>query len=419
MFCHAPRLTGTDGAAIYAMSGGTAAHLADLCAAHGVPVPRLEDRTIKALGEHILPILRMDNPIDNGGTVSMTPAGRITLEAVYDDENTNMLMVPITGVFPAMTGPLARDLADLHQRGRKPVLAIWASPVRDDDGYRLLCAAGVPLFHSMTAGVRGARALLDHRRRTENYACPSAAVPASDPARVKAGRAMLRTARALDEVQAKELLRGYGIPVVEETVVTSGFQATAAVEAAGGRAVLKILSPDIAHKSDLGLVRVGVAAAEAAGCYDELMAAATRRAPDAELRGVVVQPLVDDAVAEAVIGISHQPPFGPVVMFGLGGIFVEVLKDVTFGIPPFDRAWAEAMVTTIKGAPLLSGVRGGARADVPALVDLVMNVQQLALELGDEITELDINPVMLRPSGHGVVAVDALIVPVGDRAAVS
>ena len=151
--------------------------------------------------------------------------------------------------------------------------------------------------------------------------------------------------------------------------------------------------------------------AEAAGCYDELMSAAARLAPGAELRGVVVQPLIDDAVAEAVIGISHQPPFGPVVMFGLGGVFVEVLKDVTFGIPPFGRSRAETMVTTIKGAAVLSGVRGSAGADVPALVDLIMNVQRLALELGDDITELDINPVMLRPPGRGVVAVDALIVP--------
>jgi len=408
MFCHAPRLAGTDGVAIYAMSGGTAAHAVDLCEAYGVPVPRLEDRTIKALAEHILPILRMDNPVDNGGTVSMTPAGRITLEAVYDDENTNMLMVPVTGVFPAMTRPLAKDLADLHQRGRKPVLVIWASPVRDDDGYRLLCAAGVPLFHSMTAGVRGARALLDHRRRTENHSSPAAALPVPDPARAEAARSLLRAGKALDEVQAKQLLRGYGIPVVEETVVTSAAEAAAAVD---GRAVMKILSPGIAHKSDLGLVRVGVTAAEAAGCYDELMSAAARLAPGAELRGVVVQPLIDDAVAEAVIGISHQPPFGPVVMFGLGGVFVEVLKDVTFGIPPFGRSRAETMVASIKAAAVLSGVRGSAGADVPALVDLIMNVQRLALELGDDITELDINPVMLRPPGRGVVAVDALIVP--------
>src|SRR4029077_1484085 len=97
---------------------------------------------------------------------------------------------------PPAPARLAVPGPDWHSGGRKPVLAIWASPVRDDDGYRLLCAAGVPLFHSMTAGVRGARALLDHRRRTENYACPSAALPAADPARVEAGRAMLRTAGA-------------------------------------------------------------------------------------------------------------------------------------------------------------------------------------------------------------------------------
>jgi len=421
MFCHVPPLAhsvGPDGVAVYALSGGTAAHLADLCEANGVPVPRFAARTIKALGEHIPAILRMDNPVDTGGTLTATPAGRATLDAVVEDENTGVLMVPITGVFPGMVEPLAADLVEIHQEGRKPVLVIWASPVRDNDGYRLLCEHGVPVFHSLTAAVKGAKALIAHRRFLAGYrspftALPGATRPAAVTGRAEVVRAALRAGRPLDEAEAKRLLSRYSIPVVSEDVATSAAQAQRAVAAAGGTAVMKVLSPDIAHKSDLGLVRVGVAEADAGRAYQELLAAARRAAPAAELRGVVVQPVVADAVTEAIVGLSHQVPFGPVVMFGLGGIFTEVLRDVTFGVPPFDRAWARSMVTSIKGAPLLAGARGRPPADVDALIDVIMSVQQLALEAGADIRELDINPVMVRPAGRGVVAVDALVIPAG------
>lgn len=411
MFCHAPRPTGPDGVAIYALSGGTAAHLVDLFGAASVPVPRLEERTIKVLAQHIPPILRFDNPIDTGGTLTVTPAGRATLEAVADDENTNVIVVPVTGVFPGMIEPLARDVVQLHQQGRKPILVIWATPTRDNEGYRMLCEHGVPLFHSITAGVRGTKALLDYRHFADAYQSPFCELPRDETERSTATRADLRSARSLDEVEAKRLLRLYGIPVVAEQVVTSPDAAFQAVKAAGGRAVLKVLSPDIVHKSDLGLVRVGVDEAEAGTVFTELLEEAARAAPAAELRGVVVQSLVDDAVAEAIVGISHQAPFGPVVMVGLGGIFVEVLQDVSFGVPPFGLAWAQTMVDRLKGAPLLAGARGRPEGDVHALVDLIMQVQRLALEVGDDIAELDINPVMVRPRGRGVTAVDALIVP--------
>jgi acetate---CoA ligase (ADP-forming) len=379
MFCHAPRPTGRDGVALYTLSGGTAAHLVDLCETAGVPVPRFEDRTIKALAEHIPAILRMDNPVDSGG--------------------------------PGMIEPLAADLVELHEQRRKPVLVVWASPERDNDGYRLLCERGVPLFHSLTAGVRGAKALLEHRRFVDGYRSPFGALVLAETGRGAAARAAVRATRAFDEVQATQLLRSYGIPVVEEHVVASPAEARAAVAAVGGRAVLKVLSPDVAHKSDLGLVRVGVEPATAGAAFTGLLERAAVAAPDAELRGVVVQPLIADAVAEAIVGISHQEPFGPVVMFGLGGIFVEVLGDVAFGVPPFGRAWAEAMAGRIRGAPVLAGVRGRPAGDVPALVDVLMAVQQLALEIGAEIAELDINPLLIRPAGLGVVAVDALVVP--------
>ena len=417
MFCHVPPLAGNDGLALYTLSGGTATHLADLCGAAGIPLPRFEDPTIKALAEHIPAILRMDNPVDSGGTLTAKPAGRATLEIVLDDANVNMVMVPITGVFPGMIEPLARDLVELHEQQRKPILVVWASPLRDNDGYRLLCEHGVPLFHSLGSAVRGAQALLWRRRFTRQYQSPFGMLAREPAAASRSARTMLRSAKPLDEVQSKTLLSGYGIPVVAERVVTSPAEASSAAAALDGPAVLKILSPDIAHKSDLGLVRTGITAATAADAYRELTDEAARQAPGAELRGVLVQPMVTDAVAEAIIGISQSEPFGPVLMFGLGGVFAEVFSDVAFGVPPFTRSWAEHMVTGIKAAPLLAGARGRPAGDVPALVDAIMNVQRLACEAGDEIAELDINPLMVLPAGRGVVAVDALVIPRASSAA--
>jgi len=384
MFCHAPPLTGPDGAAVYALSGGTAAHLAALCAAGGVPVPRLSDAP---------------------------PAGRAALDAVMDDDRAGMVLVPVAGLLPGMIEPLARDLVKLHAAGRKPILVTWASPVRDDDGYRMLCEAGVPVFHSLTATVRGAKALIDHRRFRTAYRDPFGAVATAPTGRGSWAAAALRAADALDEAEAKSLLEPFGIPVIGEAVAVCPGDAREAAAAAGGPAVLKVLSPDITRRSGLGLVRLGVTAADAPAVYEELIDDASRAVPGAEIRGVLVQPLVTDTVAEVMVGVSREDPFGPVVVFGLGGVFTEVPGDVRFGVPPFGRDRAREMVTGVRGAALLTGARGRPAADTEALVDLVMNVQDLVLEAGDSIAALDLNPVLARPRGRGALAVDALIVP--------
>ncbi|MEB4209750.1 acetate--CoA ligase family protein [Mycobacterium sp. 94-17] len=410
LFCHAPRPTGTDGVAIYTLSGGTAAHLVDLCAAAGLPVPRFSEATVSALAQHIPAILRMDNPVDTGGTLTATPAGKATLEIVLADPKVNVVMIPITGVFPGMIEPLARDIVHLHATSTKPIVVVWMSPIRDNDGYRTLCAHGIPLFHSLTAAVLGVKSLLNHRTFVTSFESTQWMLSAPPLQFADRGRRMLAAAPTLDEVAAKELLRGYGIPCVEEYVAASAGEATRAVDRLGGLAVLKVLSPDIAHKSDLGLVRVGVTTAQAADAYQHLMNRAAEVAPAATLRGVVVQAMVTDPVAEAIVGISRQEPFGPVVMFGLGGIFVEVFADVAFGVPPFTRAWAERMVMGVRSAKLLSGARGRPRGDVGSVVNVLLNIQRLALDLGDDIAELDVNPLMVLPEGGGVVAVDGLVV---------
>jgi acyl-CoA synthetase (NDP forming) len=205
----------------------------------------------------------------------------------------------------------------------------------------------------------------------------------------------------LSEAASKRLLAGYGVPVLDEREAGDADGAVAAAEAIGYPVVLKVSSPSILHKSDLGLVRVGLRTEkQVKAAFDELMAA-----DGAE--GVLVSEMVSDGV-ETVVGVARDDLFGPTIMFGLGGVFVEVLKDVTFRVPPFDRAEVQRMVQEVKGYPLLTGARGRPKADVKALVDVILKVQRLALDLSGELAELDINPLVVRPKG--AVALDALAV---------
>jgi acyl-CoA synthetase (NDP forming) len=210
-------------------------------------------------------------------------------------------------------------------------------------------------------------------------------------------------------VAAKELLRAYGIPEVDEIVTTSADEAVKAADRFGHPVVLKGLAPDLAHKSDLGLVRLGLGdAAQVRDAYARLTADAG--AAGVTLTGVVVQPQITDAVAELILGVSHQEPFGPTITFGLGGVLTEVVKDVSFRVPPYTRDEALRMIAETSATRLLGGVRGRPPGDLDALADTIMRLGTLALELGDSIRELDINPLLVRPAGNGVTAVDALIV---------
>jgi acyl-CoA synthetase (NDP forming) len=213
---------------------------------------------------------------------------------------------------------------------------------------------------------------------------------------------------ALSEHASKELLRAYGVKSSRDELCTSAAHAVRAAGTIGYPVVMKVSSPDLPHKSDLGLVRIGVATAkEVRATYDELLRSARRANRGAAIEGVLVCEMVRDGV-EVVVGVSQDDLFGPVVMVGLGGVFVEVLRDVTFRVPPFGRDEAEAMLRELQGFPLLAGVRGAKPADVGALVDVIMKVQRLAVDLSDDVAELDVNPLVVK--SRGAVALDALVV---------
>ena len=211
----------------------------------------------------------------------------------------------------------------------------------------------------------------------------------------------------LTEVEAKDLLGAAGVPVAETRLATTADEAAAAADAIGYPVVMKVVSPEIAHKSDIGGVVLNVGDADAVrATFDQINAAVTSAAPDAEIDGIAVQAMVPQGI-EVIVGATTDPQFGPVMMFGLGGVFVEVMKDVAFRIVPLEERDAAQLVREIKGFPLLEGARGTEPADLDALQSLILKVSE-AVEANPEIAELDLNPVFAYPDG--AMAVDAHIV---------
>jgi acyl-CoA synthetase (NDP forming) len=400
---------------VYSISGGTGAHMADMVAAAGLELPPLTKHSQTELHTWIPPYLRVSNPVDNGGAPVRDWRGPKIIETMIADPNVDLLLCPITGALPSMGNKLCEDLVAAAATTDKPVFVVWGSPVGDEEAYRqTLLESSVPTFRTFTNAVMAARAYFDHHRFVSGYKSPFAN-PARRPSPAKANASAIIAPKgirrpsgtALSEQDSKALLKAYGIAVPKERVVNSAGDAAKAAKRIGFPVVMKIVSADILHKSDLGLVAVGVRDEDdAKRLYKRIVTTAKKAAPQAHIDGVLVAEMVQGI--ETVVGVAQDELFGPVVMFGLGGVFVEVLGDVTFRVPPFTRNDATAMLDELAGAAMLKGVRGQPAADRSALVDALMKIQHLAVDLSADVSELDINPMMAGPKG--VVAADALIV---------
>ena len=210
--------------------------------------------------------------------------------------------------------------------------------------------------------------------------------------------------------ESKQLLAAWGVGSAREVLVASAEAAVEAAEQLGFPVALKVDSPDILHKTEAGVVRLNLRdAAQVRTAYAEILASAGAHAPQARIIGVSVQEMVGEGV-EVIIGVSCDPQLGPVLLFGSGGVMVEVYNDVALRRCPITRAEAQAMIAEVKGARLLQGFRGRPTADLAALEDTLVRVSHLATHMEAHLAELDINPLMVLPAGRGVKAVDALVV---------
>ncbi|MEU8943370.1 acetate--CoA ligase family protein [Streptomyces goshikiensis] len=399
-----------DGVVVYSISGGTGAHFSDLASEAGLSLPTLSRAKQDELHQWIPEYLNVANPVDNGGHPVGDWRGRKIIDAILADPSVGVLICPITGPFPPMSDRLAQDLVDAAEQSDKLVCVIWGSPVGTEEAYRttLLSSSRVATFRTFGNCITAVRAYLGHHRFTAGYRSPFEDAPRTPSPSYRKAQALMRPGQQLSEHAAKQLLRAYGIRVPREQLVTSAAAAVRAAGLVGYPVVMKASGPQLGHKTELGLVKIGLtSASQIRDAYRELTDIA--RYENVPLDGILVCQMVERGV-EMVVGVTRDDLFGPTVTVGLGGVLVEVLHDAAVRVPPFGEDQARAMLTELRGHALLEGVRGAPPADVDALVEVVLRVQRMALELGDSLSELDINPLMVLPRGQGAVALDALAV---------
>jgi len=406
------RLPAGNRLAIITISGGAGILMTDECVSRGMRMAQLAPETVAKLREFVPSFGSLANPVDVTAAIfnDLTLINR-TLQAVIDDPGVDCVAMINASLQGEIAAKIAAEIVAVAARTAKPIFITWsAREVMAPEGYAALDAARIPRYKSP---VRCGRALAavswyaEAKRRSVERRSERALV--LSPPAAKAAVSGLES--DLAEYAAKRVLAEYGIPVTREALATSADEALAAARRIGYPVALKVQSPDIPHKTEARAVRLSIASdGELGKAYAEVLANARAHAPGARIEGVLVQEMVGDGV-EAILGVTNDPLFGPAVMFGLGGIFAEVLKDVSFRLAPVTPSVAREMIEEIAGYPLLAGARGRPPADVAALADAIVRLSALAVDLRGEVAELDVNPLFVFPAGRGVKAADALIKP--------
>jgi acetate---CoA ligase (ADP-forming) len=396
--------------ALYSVSGGSGTLMAEQAELAGVPMPRLSPETQRLLHEILPDYLTVANPVDNGGTFVMRHPADVrqrVLEIIMEDAAVDLLLVGVTGAMGPLSDPLCEDLRDMAERGTaKPVVVTWNSPKTDERGYDLLIESQLPLFRSFR-NCFGALARFERWRSGNATLRTRAAAPSAVPVAARQSVASAASG-VLDADRTRALVQAFKIPLAREATAQSAAAAAAIATEFGYPVVMKIASPDFPHKSDAGLVRLGVSSASAAkATYVELVDRARKLDATARIDGVLLQEMITDGV-EVIIGITRDEVLGHAILVGMGGIFTEIFADTSVRPLPVDEADVWDMLGELKGLPLLEGARGRPRLDTKALVRTVLATARLATALGDQLEELDLNPVLVRRKG--VAAVDALVV---------
>ena len=400
-FVGAPAPKG-DRVAIVSNAGGPAILATDACVGHGLRIAELAPATKRRLREGLVAEASVENPID-----MVAGAGprdyRHATEAVLADRGVDAVIVIDVPPVAHDTAAVVRGVIQAIRGGDKPVLGCLMAPTEAQDAIRRASRGRLPFYPFPEGAARAlARVVRYHRRRAEPVGrMPRARVDRDAAlAVIETVRGEGRTELRLDE--AFRVAVAYGIPVARFELARSAREAAAAARAIGFPVAMKLVAEGVSHKTELGGVAVGVTSERDA----EATFRSLRDRVDAEaFAGVVVQEMVAGA-RETIVGMSQDATFGPLMMFGLGGIYVEVLRDVAFGVHPITDREADAMIRSIRAYPLLEGVRGEARADHRALRDVLLRASRLVGDL-HEITELELNPFMVAPEGGRSLAVDA------------
>jgi acyl-CoA synthetase (NDP forming) len=405
-FCRLPR---GNRVAVITGSGGSAVWMADILSAHGLELPILEDEIQQRILALLPSYASAQNPVDATAQAIHEVGYARLVEIVRDSKRIDTILLIGSLANEATAAKHAEQLAEITTSTQQPILLstyTTASP----GAMARFAEAGIPCYTSMPSCARAIRALVDYAafqaRRRQRRATPATPAGVYD----EVGRALAACGPVLTEIEAKSLLARYGVPRPREMLATSADEALQAAARIGGPIALKVQSPDITHKTEAGGIALGIVG-ESAVCeaYERVLGSAKRTHPEAVINGVLVQAMAPPG-REIILGITRDAVFGPMLMIGLGGIHVEVLRDIAFSPIPIGKEHALPLIDQLKGAPLLDAIRGAPPADRAALAELIANLSRFAADHAELIEEIDLNPVIVHPQGQGLTVVDALIV---------
>jgi acyl-CoA synthetase (NDP forming) len=388
--------------AVFTLSGGVGVQIADYMGADGIDLPELSAQAQRAIQE-MVPGAAPRNPVDiTAQFMNDTSLVSKCLDLVLDAEKFDVVLsfLSTVGLLPDIAAPIVAAYGEAMQRypGRLNIVILIATPEVATQFER----AGCLVFEEPKRAVRALAALRFFADAFATASDSGATIPADRHQRLLRGQ-------RFNEVEAKQLAQRCGIRTPEERMVRNADEACTFANKVGYPVALKIVSADILHKTEVGGVTLGLQdAQQLAQAVEDMARTVSQRAPQAKIDGFVVSEMVVSGV-ECALGVTHDPVFGPVVMFGIGGTLVELVRDVAFRMAPVDLASARKMIAETRTAKLLAGYRGNAPSDVEALARAIVGVSEFAAVNADTLQTLEINPVRVLESGRGVLALDAVI----------
>jgi len=405
-FANQPLPVGT-AVAIITNAGGPGIMAADAVERAGLTFAKLTDETIKKLSEKLPPAANLYNPIDVLGD-ALADRYEFALGTVIDDTNVDVVLILLTPQVMTESAATAEAIVRIaRQKPQKPILACFLGSGKVEKGINILRDGKIPQYDSPEAAVATVKVMADYVRWLSR---PKRVVKLFPVNRRKVEtiieKHLRQQIREVGETESKEILEAYGFVTPEGSVATTAEQAVNIAEQIGYPVVLKIWSPDILHKSDVGGVRIGINnAGEVRDTFDLMMYRIPKKLPDAHILGVLVQEMCKSG-REVILGMNRDRRFGPLMMFGMGGTMVEVLKDVSFYLAPLTADEAKQMLINTKTYKMLKGVRGEEGVDIDKIAEGLQRLSQLVTEF-PQIQEMDINPFVVGPEGSTAVAVDA------------
>ncbi len=390
------------------ISGGGCGIVSDISHQLGLEIPELSETTRQALAPVVPAFGRIGNPLDLTGTAYRNPEMYYQCLEILLSEDVDVICIDpdIPWIEPLI--PKAQELAAKTEK----LLTIFclASENMTETKRKMWRDSTIPVLQDPKRGLKAIKSLVDFSDFLEKRRSETLAIAGKDIDLLKVRTIFEKGGKTLPEYQSKQILHSYGIPITREELAHTPKEAVDIAHKIGYPVVLKVQSERIPHKTEAKAIRLNLKEdREVLQAYEEVISNVRRYDPEATMDGVLVQEMVPEGT-ETMAGMVMDEQFGPCLVFGLGGVFVEVLKDISLRVAPVGKMDARDMIEEIRGFQILRGFRGKPRADIEKIVDVLINLSRLSIDLKERIREIDINPLIVYPEGKGVKVVDALVV---------